>query len=157
MSPSKPRPGPVTLIALFQFCGAGFILMVALLSYLNPDGHWASRRDIQTFVYIATRHNIAPEALMPVIMPLVAAYLAVTGWGLWYLHKWARHLLIATSGMTVILWLRAFLVRDWALGENILKDQWARQTVYAVITLNALILACLTLFPDVARAFNEDD
>lgn len=157
MPQSKLRPYPVTFIALFQFLGAGLILLVILSTWLNPDAHLASRQDIQALIFIATRHNLAPKTLIPYIMPIVAAYLIAIGWGLWHLQKWARHLLIGTSGLTVLLWLKVFLVRQWAFGDEILKDPWARQTVYALILLNALIFGCLTLYPDVAQAFKEEE
>ena len=157
MPMARIRPYPITLIALFQFFGAGLIMLVVLFTCFDPDAHSASRKDIQTFIFIVTRHNLVPGILIPYIMPLVAAYLIATGWGLWRLQKWARHILMGTSGLTVLLWLRAFLVREWAFGDQILPDPWARQTVYTVILLNALIFGCLTFYPDVARAFKEEE
>ena len=154
---ARMRPYPITLIALFQFLGAGLVLLVVMSTWLSPETHLASRKDIQTLIFIVTRHNLVPEILIPYIMPLVAAYLIATGWGLWQLQKWSRHILMGTSGLTVLLWLRAFLVREWAFGEQILQNPWARQTVYTIILLNALIFGCLTLYPDVAQAFKEEE
>src|SRR5579862_8395054 len=122
MPMSRPRPGPVTLIALFQFCGAGLILAVVLFTLMDPERQITSRRDIQSLIIILTRHIIVPKTFIPMVMPFVAVYLAAIGWGLWNLQKWARHLLLGSSAITVVLWLKALLVRGLIMDEHILSD-----------------------------------
>ena len=106
--------------------------------------------------YLITRHNLVSEPMISFIMPVVAVYFAAIGWGLWRLQKWARNLVIATSGPTLLLWLRAVLVLEWALGEPLLRDQLTRQTVFILVLTNMLIFLCLTVYPDVAKAFEAD-
>lgn len=157
MSESKVRPGPITAIAIFHFCAAAFVLLIAVLTLLAPGMQVDSMLVIQVTSYVITRRNLVSESLIPLIMPPVAVYLGAIGWGLWKLQKWARHVLIATSGFTVAIWARALLIREWAFGDSLFHDPLARQTVYFVILINALILSCLTLYPDVAAAFKDPD
>jgi hypothetical protein len=89
-------------------------------------------------------------------MPLIAFLVFSIGLGLWFLKKWARNTLMITSGTTVVLWLRRLLL-DWSLGTTTLKTEAGQQSVYAVIMIDALILGCLALYPDVANAFGEQD
>lgn len=157
MTSQRVRPGPVTFLALIQFAGAAFLILVVLFTLLDPAMNLASQKFTATAVYLLTRRNMMPKPWIPLLMPLAAAYLALTGWGLWTLQKWSRHVLVGTSGLTVILWLRALFVREWALGDSLMPDPWARQTGYALILFNVCISACLLLYPDVAPAFNEEE
>lgn len=156
MSESRVRPAPVTIIAALHFCAAGFVLSVVLLTLVAPGMHINSMLPVQVTAYVITGHNMVSEGLIPIVMPAIAIYLGAIGWGLWRLQKWARHVLIATSGLTVAVWARALLIRQWAFGDSLFHDQLARQTVYFMIIINALILGCLTLYPDVAAAFKDD-
>jgi hypothetical protein len=151
---NKMRPAPVTLIALGHFCAAGFVLLIVFVTVLDPDAHVNSNLVVQVISYLITRHNIVSAGIFSIVMPAIAGYLAVTGWGLWSLQKWARRLVMATSGLTVALWARALLMREWALGESLFRDELARNTAYALMLINAVIFLCLTLYPDVVQAFD---
>lgn len=155
MTKSKTRPRPITLIALLHFCAAGIVLSIALLTLVAPGMHLNSMLTVQVTAYVITGHNLVSEGSIPIVMPAIAIYLGAIGWGLWRLQKWARHVLIATSGLTVAVWARALLIRQWAFGDSLFHDQLARQTVYVMIIIKALILGCLTMYPDVATAFND--
>jgi hypothetical protein len=90
------------------------------------------------------------------MMLLIAVFVFNIGLGLWLVKSWARNALMITSGTTVVLWLRRFLL-DWSLGTTTLKTEAAQQSVYAVIMIDVLILGCLALYPDVADAFSKHD
>jgi hypothetical protein len=152
--PGQARPAVVTAIALYEFFRAALILLVLLSIQMDPTGYLTSRLDVQVLTYIVTRHNVSSYAI-PFLMPLVAVFVLSIGLGLWFLRKWARNALMIASGTTVVLWLRHFLVVDWALGETTLKTEAGRQSVYVIIMLDALIFGCLALYPDVAKAFGE--
>jgi hypothetical protein len=150
----KPRPGPITLISLFEFVRAGFILVVAFAAWAAPNTHLTSRLDVKVLTYVAARRNLPPAGLIQVLMPLIAAFLIVVGCGLWFLKKWARNTLMITSGMTVVLWIKR-LAFDWAIGAVTLQTELQRQIVYFVIIVDALIFGCLAFWPDVSEAFDE--
>jgi hypothetical protein len=154
---AKTRPVQVTLIALYHFIGASIILLFALGSWLYPGLHISSSLLVQVIVYVITRHNIATPMMVPIMLPFFAAYLAAIGWGLWHLMKWARNLVLATSGLTVVIWIRALLVREWALGQSLFKNELAQDTVFVVILINVIILCCLTIYPDVVRVFDQEN
>jgi hypothetical protein len=150
---SKTRPAPVTFISLYHFCAAIFLLVILLVTAFDPDSHFNSNLAVQVTTYLITRHNIVSRGSIPILMPAIAGYLAIVGWGLWCLQAWARRLVIATSGLTVLSWLRALLIRQWTLGESLFRDELARQTVYVLMAINSIIFCCLTLYPDVVQAF----
>lgn len=154
--PRKTRPGLVTLIALFQFFRAVFLLLVAALIWIYPDMKFGSLT-FWEIVYVASNGAGKPGFLTPVI----ALYAAVIGWGLWSLNKWARNLLMVTSGLSAFRWIRYFAM-DWAVSgtevsRNLpsLKPGFEQQSVYLLVALDALIFCCLAFYPDVAEAFGK--
>lgn len=152
----RKRPVVVTLIALLQFFRSGFILLVVLSTWLIPDAHLYSRLDVKVLTYIFARQNPSSPILIMTIMPLIAVYLSAIGLGLLFLKKWARNALIATSGMTVLLWVRRFMF-DWALGNATLATTLQQQTIFIVIAIDGLVFCCLAMYPDVAAAFGRRD
>ncbi len=149
------RPLPITVIAVYQFFAAGFLLVVVLLTICGSAMQIDSSLFVRVVTYVTSGHNLVSAKMIPIVMPVVATYRLIVGAGLLGLKKWARHLLIATSGVTVLIWLRGITIRQWALGESLFRDELARETVYAVIVLNAVIFLCLTVYPDVVEAFED--
>ena len=147
------RPLSITLIALFQFFRAGIILLIVLCLWIFPDANLSSRIDVKVLTYITARQPLPPAFLVPIVMPVVAAYLAVTGFGLWFLKKWARNILMITSAVTSLMWIRGFMFYG-ALGEPLLETEMQRQTVLVVIMLDLLVFAYLFLE---GKAFGEKD
>jgi hypothetical protein len=146
---TKRRPGPVTLIALFQFARATFVLLIVLIIWVSPSMHVDSRLDIQAITYIAARRDISP-----VLLPISAVFLAAVGVGLWQLKIWARLTLMTTSGLTVLSWLRRFWF-DWATGHVTLESDEQRHIILAVMFIDSVVFGCLAFYPDVADAFRD--
>lgn len=154
----QTRPGPITLIALFQFSKAAFLFVVVVLVWLSPEMQWGSR----TFwgsVYIASHGGGLPSFLTPI----VAVYAAIIGVGLWRLQRWARNLLMVTSGLSAARWLRYFSL-NWAIGGtglgkhvNSLNSEFERQTVYVLVLIDIFVFLCLVYFPGVAEAFRVEE
>jgi hypothetical protein len=152
------RPFTVTLIALFQFCKAGFLVVLLVLIGIYPDMRFGS----ETFweiVYVASNGAGKPGLLTP----LIAIYAAVIGWGLWSLNKWARNLLMVTSGLSALRWVRYFGM-NWAVsGTEVsrtfpsLKSGFEQQSVYLLVALEVLVFCCLAFGPDVAEAFGRNE
>ena len=149
------RPTIVTLIALYEFFRAAFILLILLTTRFDPNAYLASRLDAQVLTYVVTRHDISTYA-NPLIMPVVAGLVFSMGLGLWLRKKWARNSLMIASGTSVVLWLRRFSL-DWAFGQTTLKTPAGQQSVYAVILIDVLIFMCLAFYPDVAESFGKED
>lgn len=97
-------------------------------------------------IYIAAQSN--PRGFL---LPIVALFAAVVGWGLWSLKSWARNITLITTGMTVVLWMRAFLF-DAAFGDATFHSSFERQTVYIVLLMDILVFLYLWNVPE---AFGE--
>jgi len=98
--PRKTRPPCVTLLAPFQFLRAAIVLCVLLSVWEFPDSHLDSRLEVKALTYLATQHPLPEGLMIPVVLPLSAVYLSSIGVGLWRLKKWARNVLMITSGAT---------------------------------------------------------
>jgi hypothetical protein len=149
----KERPLSVTLIAMFQFSRAVAVLLIFLFTSVFHDEAFGSAISVKILTYIAARQPLPPAALLPIIMPLIAAYLSTTGFGLWFLKKWARNLVMVTSGGTAVLWIRAFIYYG-AIKEPIFKSDLQCQTVMVVVLLDIIVFAYLYME---GRAFGESD
>jgi hypothetical protein len=117
------------------------------------DAAFATAIGIKILTYIAARQPLPPTALLPIVMPLIAAYLFATGFGLWFLKMWARNVVMITSGGTAVLWIRAFIYYG-VIKEPIFKSDSQRQTVMFVVLLDILVFAYLYIE---GRAFGERD
>ena len=130
------RPTAVTVIAAIQFARAGYILFVYLAKWLIPWARLTLRHDVQMYIYVVTDFSAGSP-----LVPAAAAYAAVTGLGIWHLKKWARNILKATSAVTVLIWLRAFIFGV----DDVITDEWARQTVYLTVSFNLLMFLWLAI------------
>lgn len=154
----KRRPGLVTLIALFQFSKAGFLLVVIALVLVHPEMQRGSL-PFWGLVYVASNGGGRPG----LVTLLVGIYSAIVGWGLWVLKPWARNILMVTSGLTTLRWIRYLsinaIIGDTELGRHVrtLKPGFEQQSVYLLVLLDALVFCCLAFYPDVAEAFGKKD
>lgn len=149
----KVRPFPVTLIALFQFFRAALVICIVASILAFPDWHLDSRLELKALTYLVAQKPLPSGLLSLVILPALGIYFLVVGTALWRLQKWARNLLLTTTGLTAFLWMRRF-VFDSILGDTTVIDPTARHLVYAVVMLDILIFCCLAFYPDVAEAFD---
>src|SRR5438876_9325397 len=96
------RPLGVMLVALWQFCKAGFLVLVAAIALAYPNAQPNFSVRVRELIYIAAHGTVPPAILLPVIaLPVVAI-----GWALLRLKKWARVVLLASSGWMLGLWIR---------------------------------------------------
>jgi hypothetical protein len=146
------RPFAVTLIALFQFAKAVFLLIAARELGVDPTRQMRSPLTVQALMYIAAHGNARG-----VLVPIVATYIGVVGWGLWRLKQWARNLLMVTSAVTVAVWIRRLVLVDWALKSPTLKSELARQSVYIVLLMDALVFAYLAFDLHTIEAFAKNE
>ncbi len=80
------RPLGVTLVAVWQFCKAGFLALISAIALAYPVSQPYSSLRVRQFIYIAA-HGTEPPAIL---LPVVALLAAAIGWGIWRLKYWAR-------------------------------------------------------------------
>ena len=154
----KSRPGLITLIALFQFSKAGLLLIVIALVLEYPEIQWGSL-PLWGLVYIASNGAGRPG----LVTLLIVVYSVIIGWGLWVLRRWARNILMVTSGLTTLRWIRYLSINAIISGTEsgrhmrTLKPGFEQQSVYLLVLLDALVFCCLAFYPDVAEAFGKKD
>ena len=149
-------PGIVTLIAVFQFLRGAVLFLVSAISWTHPDTQWGSLTFWGT-VYVASNGGGRPG----ILTPITAVYAVIIGWGLWSLKAWARNLLMLTSGLTAIMWIRYLLFNQVIGGSELskhvhgLRPGFEQQAVSALVLADSLIFCCLAFYPDVAEAFGR--
>jgi hypothetical protein len=146
------RPTSVTTIALLQFGKAWVLLTVAVVAWVVPDAMRVYGSDFSAVVYFAA-HGKNPHGFL---LPLVAGYVTVMGWGLWSLKGWARSSLMVTSGLTVAIWVRRLLF-DQAMGDTTLKTPLEVQVVGFLLLADAITFFYLFFGVGVKRAFGESE
>ena len=157
------RPEEITWIALFLFCGAGFLLLLMGAVYVRPEALSNAGPSLRLLISIATNHFVtttthldSKSTAVAVLFPVYAIISAVFGCGLWFLNKWARYLLLARSGIALVLYVRAVLIRGWAFGGGWAlgqRDPLAGQTYALFALVNAMIFWCLL---QAKGAFGDD-
>ncbi len=131
------RPVVVTLIAIYEFFGAG-------VGYFYFAKIWQSHQ-----AYVNSKIGEDPLVYDPFLfgIPIIATILLVLGWGLWRLQKWARHALVASSAGQVVLWLRGALFGQPLFGHR----------TSPFVLMNLFVLLALLYYPDIGLAFGEKD
>ncbi len=152
-SPWRQRPTPVTLIALFQFFRAAILLIVASVIWSYPGQRWGPTAFWVLF-YIVSNGGGPPG----IFAPFLAAYYVVVGYALLKLRKWARNILVVTSGFVSLMWIRHLLLNEVVKGTSFfrqLKPGFEQQCVYGLIFVDGMIFLFLAFYPGVAEAFKE--
>jgi hypothetical protein len=147
------RPGPVTVIALFQFAKAAFFLFVAaqllsqplvgtfsdlnlsrMITVVSADGSAMITTAIEV-IRGRTPAGVSPEALAAVLA-LVGVWLIYVGWGLWRLKEWARKTRV---GISILQALGAMTVLTVYLpsreGAPLSSGQWRDLFLHLVVNL----------------------
>jgi hypothetical protein len=143
------RPFPLTVIALFQFAKAWFLLTVVAIARFAPEA-LRSFAALPALLYFAAHGRDTRGPLLP----FVAFYVGLIGLGLWRLWGWARRSLVFSSGVMIGLWAWR-LLNDWKAGAQTLKTPLEEQTVYFLLFIDAVIVLYLAFYDDVSRAFEE--
>jgi len=143
------RPLPVTVIALFQFAKAWFLLMIVAIGRFVPEA-LRGVPALPAFLYFAAHGRDTRGPLLPI----VAVYVGLTGCGLWRLWKWARRSLIFSSAGMIALWAFRF-GRDWTEGAHALKTSTDEQTIYFLVFIDVVVVLYLAFYDGVPQAFEE--
>ena len=154
MIPHQERPPAVTAIAVYEWSRAAILLLVLIYLLMAPDQRLAPTTRVKFLTYVVAGHNLPPAPLVPIILPVLALYLVAIGAGLWMLKNWARNLLIVTSGLTVVLWIRYFALSA-ILHYGILQPHLQRDAVLILVLLDSLVFCQLTFSPGVREPFRQ--
>jgi len=142
----KSRPFVVTLVALIEFARGGtlaFILWrVWHLAGLNGDTAGDPYAPLRKDPFLA-------------FVPVLIVYFVTVGLGILFLQSRARHVLLITNGLTVAVWARNVAVGGLINGMPFLRGSLTPNLTLASILLDSLVICCLLLYPDVAKAFND--
>jgi uncharacterized membrane protein (DUF2068 family) len=170
------RPLPVSLVALYQFSKAGFLLLVAALLSFDPYAVRDSHLDISGFTaFIAadgsTMVALAADQLygrnplglsvrvLAASFVFLGCWLVYIGWGLWRLKAWARKTRIGVSAIQALFALRLLLVYlPLKVNEHSPRptsEQWRDFGV--LLLLNLLIIFYLVRDADVLHAFARQE
>lgn len=161
-APLSARPPIVTFVAAIQFLRATVALFIGFGIWAFPNSGLDSLMRVKALAYLATRYPLPPRVIAPFAMTFFAAYLIVTGFGLLNLKRWARNVLLLTSGLTVFAWTRYFifdsLLRNTDLGGALGPSPISKAALSVIavgIMMDALIFCCLAFYPDVWKIFGE--
>jgi len=143
------RPFPLSVIALFQFAKAWFLLTVVAIARFAPEA-LRSFAALPALLYFAAHGRDTRGPLLP----FVAFYVGLIGLGLWRLWGWARRSLVFSSGVMIVLWALRLLV-DWKDGMQTLNTPFAEEMVYFLVFIDVAIVLYLAFHDDVSRAFDE--
>jgi hypothetical protein len=146
----KRRPVPITLVALFQFFKAGYLLFIfweAWMAHLS----WTARELPAEDPFV---QQLIKDPLF-LLLPLVAIGSIAFGWGLWQLQKWARNYLMF---LIAFGWAEGgFSFNNYLFGGNLIMPVWQRRTTLCVFLLDLFVFCCLAFYPEVGKAFGERD
>jgi hypothetical protein len=143
------RPMPVTLIALFQFAKAWFLVTVVAIGRFAPEALRAFSA-LPALLYFAAHGRDTRGPLLP----FVAFYVGLIGLGLWRLWGWARRSLVFSSGIMIALWAWR-LLNNWRDGMQTLKTPLEEQTIYFLVFIDVVTVLYLAFYDGVPQAFEE--
>jgi hypothetical protein len=146
-SDKKSRPFVVPLVAIIQFARGGALAAFILwrvwhLAGLNGDTAADPYAPLRKDPFLA-------------FVPVLIVYFIAVGFAILCLQSWARHVLVITNGLTVAVWARNVAVGGLINGMPFLKGSLTPNLTLASILVDVLVICCLLLYPDVAKAFND--
>jgi hypothetical protein len=149
------RPLGVTLVALLQFCKAGFLIIIAAIGWWRHGALPELPALCFQFIYFASGGKFYERAEV-IPCPLFALLLSVFGWGLWRLRLWAPILFLSWYGLLMIYWVRNQIFDTWTgLG----RYEWWRWTPFQhrmqfyILSVDGVVALYLLTSTTVGRAF----
>lgn len=136
----------VTILAVFEFLKAGFLLVVCAITFLQPKALPPARGFFRLFLsvalraqIIAGRHDRSAYLFVAVVFPIYAAIAALFGYGVWRLRRWAWYGLVYSSAITLGNWL-VYSVIDRADTVRLLSDPGVQGLVISDILVFAYLM-----------------
>ena len=141
------RPLGVTLLALFEFLKAGFLLVLMAIVSKRPEALLGAGPSLRLLISLATSHIVTTASHLvgksvgvTLLFPLYSVIGVVFGCGLWFMKSWARTVLMWISGIYIVRYLQAIVFYDLALGRPTILAELTF-TFFAVV--HAIILMYL--------------
>jgi hypothetical protein len=153
-SKTVTRPLPVTLIALYEFAKAAYILYVF-------SAIWRLHQASVALGQVGT--DPVQKDPFFLLLPIFAIVMLIAGFGLWLLQGWARHMFLF-GGALAIPWLPRWLPwlpMNWKmpLGPIVnygdLDPYLPQAVMMTIFVADVFVYAVLIYYPDVAIAFGQ--
>lgn len=161
-TPYLHRPPVVTAIALTEIVKAAVILLAVWIAWQHPGAQYRSGLLWRVFDVLTSGRSD-----FEVMAPLLAGYALAVGCGLWFLEKWARRTLMASSGLTSFCWGLEFFMRWRYRGSladllphsmpDLYHYSYDSRSLYAMILIDAAIFLYLAFGHNVPEAFASLD
>lgn len=150
------RPGPVTMIGIYEFCRAAIVGGVFAMFLANPGAHLASRSFWQLF-FIVSNGSLRVSYFTSISF---SCGLAI-GLALFFRVDWGRRILIATSAWTVFRLIR-FLAAYSSISDRRSTNpaamdglEFLRTCVYMLEAVNGVIGLRMAFGPGVQEWFRK--
>ena len=144
-SPDSARPPAVTVVAVYQFIKAVCLMLVFCWMWTAHKAAIASA---------AAGQDVLSRDPLLIVMPAVALYLAVLGFGLWYLQGWARWLILPAFALIAPRWMVVNIPNQSDLAT--LREFLPQPIALMIVTLDVIAIWVL-LSPKVRKAFGDAD
>jgi hypothetical protein len=140
-------PFSVKLVAYWEFLKATCALLIFC-------GVWAVQKTSSTHTPVS--QNLMNDNPAVLILPVIALYLFVVGFGIWNLMKWARWLLVPLIAYSAPWWAWAAFSLPSESDRALLAAILPQPLVWLVMTLDIAAVMML-LRPEARKAFNDID
>ena len=145
------RPLGVTLIALWQFCKAGFLGLAMAIALWHPGGQRPPSLLLAYLVFIAAPGK---EAGLIGLLGIALSIYAIGG-GLWQMKNWARYALLLQSGWMLGRFLVFLFIGVWSLGWPWHLNSLQPLAATIVIGIDAMVFWYLCL-EEVKQGFEQE-
>jgi hypothetical protein len=150
------RPPAIVGIALWQLVKGALLFGVACITLTNPNLKWGTIGFWELF-YIASNGGGRPGLFTFV----GSIYAIVVGIGLWHLRNWARRVLMLTSGIVGLMWIK-YMALDYVIRASIpsrhgptLHPGFEQQSVYMLAATDVVVFLLLAFQSGISEAFSD--
>jgi hypothetical protein len=142
------RPFSVTLLSIFQFSKAVFLIMVAALAWLGLADTLSTIPRLHDLIFLAA-HGKDPHGLLLLALGIYGAFV---GQGLWNLKRWARNSLFYNALFMLVFW---FMHQDFGTKLILMPgaERVEHETIYVLLLIDSAIFIFLTFHSDAAHSF----
>ncbi len=147
-SPKPTRPFSVTMLSVFQFSKAIFLIMVATFAWFGLADVLSTIPRLHDLIFLAA-HGKDPHGLLLFVLGIYGAFV---GQGLWNLKRWARNSLVYNAMFMLVFW---FIHQDFGTKLILMPgaEKVEHETIYLLLLIDSAIFIFLTFHSDAAHSF----